>query len=475
MLGFDIAPVKGSRRDQFNIVSINGEAGIMTAAVWCKEHHPTKTIVHRMHDIVDDSGLNALQLYVQNFKEADLTLTGTVRKATLINQSTKLQAPAPAATAPNRRASAATISAASARGSISHVKMEDGPASLELISRHRLHSDICGICVTCGVEVSPKWWPYHSIPSNTPAPTERAILPDESSPYVNGESRDQDNGQVVTNGHTYQNSTETPPNPAIVTLESGFDLISDEVQCHKCHHKKARKETPSPSRPIPPPKSETIRVQASVPASTAPTSALASPQPVHASSHYSWPHQSAYSPGPYNEWSRPSPGPSQSHNPVHQYNGSRSPRGNNSNHQQVNSQSQIRQSVVTMPQSPRVSGPLGSQTSNAFPVSPHRSIGNSQQMQNGAYGSYASTMPHPHHLINGGPPPRAPESPFSHHTHAPLHHHPSFGSSHASPPINREPLPLNREPHNQNHGMRTNDGRVNGGASASPSLHNLLS
>src|ERR1700722_11874175 len=86
ILGFDIAPVKGSRRDQFNIVSINGEAGTMAAAIWCKEHAPTKTIVYRMHDIVDDTGLNALQLYVQNFKQADLALTGTVRKATLVNQ-----------------------------------------------------------------------------------------------------------------------------------------------------------------------------------------------------------------------------------------------------------------------------------------------------------------------------------------------------------------------------------------------------
>src|ERR1700683_2094781 len=105
ILGFDIAPVKGSRRDQFSIVNIDGEIGTMTAAIWCKEHVPTKTIVHRMHDIVDtSSGLNALQLYVQNFKQADLALTGTVRKATLVNQSTKVN-PVVVPTPANRRTS----------------------------------------------------------------------------------------------------------------------------------------------------------------------------------------------------------------------------------------------------------------------------------------------------------------------------------------------------------------------------------
>ncbi|KAM5351653.1 hypothetical protein ACJ41O_004376 [Fusarium nematophilum] len=90
VLGFDITPVKSSRRDQFNIVTINGESGSMSAIVWCKDHAPTKTSVHQMHDIANDSGLNALQLYVQNFKQADLTLTGTVRKANLMTTAAKM-------------------------------------------------------------------------------------------------------------------------------------------------------------------------------------------------------------------------------------------------------------------------------------------------------------------------------------------------------------------------------------------------
>ncbi|SPN97114.1 related to PHD finger protein [Cephalotrichum gorgonifer] len=89
VLGFDITPIKGSRRDQFNIVTINGESGAMSAALWCKEHVPTKTIVHRMNDIVDENGLNALQLYVQNFKQADRSITDTVRKANMVTAAAK--------------------------------------------------------------------------------------------------------------------------------------------------------------------------------------------------------------------------------------------------------------------------------------------------------------------------------------------------------------------------------------------------
>ena len=36
-LGFDITPVKGSKKDHSNVVTIGKETGIMTAAVWCKE------------------------------------------------------------------------------------------------------------------------------------------------------------------------------------------------------------------------------------------------------------------------------------------------------------------------------------------------------------------------------------------------------------------------------------------------------
>ena len=49
--GFDIQPVKGSRRDVVQIVSFGGETGVMKAAVWCPEHDLRKTLVHPLTEI----------------------------------------------------------------------------------------------------------------------------------------------------------------------------------------------------------------------------------------------------------------------------------------------------------------------------------------------------------------------------------------------------------------------------------------
>ena len=49
--GFDIQPVKGSRRDVVQIVNFGGETGVMTAAVWCPEHDMRKTIVHPLIEV----------------------------------------------------------------------------------------------------------------------------------------------------------------------------------------------------------------------------------------------------------------------------------------------------------------------------------------------------------------------------------------------------------------------------------------
>ncbi|KAL1865788.1 hypothetical protein VTK73DRAFT_5080 [Phialemonium thermophilum] len=146
LLGFDITPVKSSRRDQVNVVTMNGETGIMSAAIWCKEHVPTKTIVHRMHDTVDDGGLNALQLYVQNFKQADLTLTGCARKANQISSATKMSTSASSSSASgahaqNRRVSTAPLTNGD--------KADHAPSTTPSGDR---------VCITCGVDVSPRWY-----------------------------------------------------------------------------------------------------------------------------------------------------------------------------------------------------------------------------------------------------------------------------------------------------------------------------
>ena len=51
--GFDIQPVKSSRRDTVNIVSIGSETGNMQAMIWCPSHEPTQ--YHEMTEVLPDS------------------------------------------------------------------------------------------------------------------------------------------------------------------------------------------------------------------------------------------------------------------------------------------------------------------------------------------------------------------------------------------------------------------------------------
>ncbi len=104
----------------------------MSAAVWCKEH-TLKTIVHPIHEVSHESGLNALQIYVRNYKQADLALTGTARKANLLAQTTKMFAQAYGTTHGNRRGSTNASTTASSA--------EHSPR-----------------CFVCSLDASPKWW-----------------------------------------------------------------------------------------------------------------------------------------------------------------------------------------------------------------------------------------------------------------------------------------------------------------------------
>jgi hypothetical protein len=444
----------------------------MTAAIWCKEHVPTKTIVHRMHDIVDSSsGLNALQLYVQNFKQADLTLTGTVRKATLVNQSTKVVNPAVVPTQANRRTSTTSgINGNSAgRGSASHVKVEDGTGqSLSAKAEHEK------FCVTCQVSVSPKWWPF---PQD--GPYQPATIPPEDTAIINGDYHSDE--LPLTNGHVAPNSTSEVGGghaalAAAALTQNGNALnppqAPTQFQCHKCHWKKIRKDpTPPPAAPPLPPRESPRPVARAPPAPIA----ISTPDPElvqQLPSPFTWPPASTYPSNGYN-WPRQSPAPQSVM--VHQLNGAHSPHTNASIPQQVNGQPQMRQSVHGLPRSPHQNGHLA-QVPNGYPSSPHRGLGSSAlHLQNGNYGSYVSTRPPPQHLTNGGPPPRAPEHPFAH-SNAPMHPRTSFGPSQGSPPVLRDTRPPSRDLGNSHSaGPRPPDGRVNGGASASPSLHNLLS
>jgi len=152
--GFDITPVKATRRDAVPTVTLNGDAGTMTAAIWCKDH-AIKTVVHPMNEGVEGTDLVALQLFAREFKQADLTLTGTARKANLVDQSTRVIPQAPVPVQANRRTSTATgQTPTSARGRPSNAGLvikEEDPGEATLARPERK-------CARCNIDASPRWW-----------------------------------------------------------------------------------------------------------------------------------------------------------------------------------------------------------------------------------------------------------------------------------------------------------------------------
>ncbi|CAP69373.1 uncharacterized protein PODANS_1_10370 [Podospora anserina S mat+] len=249
-LGFDITPVKGSRRDQHNIVSINGDAGTMSAVVYCKEHLPTKTAIYRMHDIVAENGTTALQLYVQNYKQADTALKGCAKKANQIAVTSKVStSPSTPSHHVNRRASLIN-------NSISHIlngdaPMEDAP-SMQQNGK---------ICLTCATDVSPKWHPIN---------------------------QEQERG--LTNGYFGNLGSEAQK---FVEQRS--------FQCHKCK-KLGRQPNPHPQlkrEPTPPPKP--VRQASQAPPAVVPIGGPTEPRHPSINSYRTW------SPPPMHSASGPPP------------------------------------------------------------------------------------------------------------------------------------------------------------------------
>jgi hypothetical protein len=110
---------------------------------------------------------------------------------------------------------------------------------------------------------------------------------------------------------------------------------------------------------------------------------------------------------------------------------------------------------------------------NGLPSSPPRRMSGPPALQNGgpfphSY-HHAAHPPPPQHLANGGPPPRAPEHPFS---AGILGHRSPFSTPHGSPPASRDGIPVTREPSNP---PPPREARPASGASVSPSLRNLVS
>ncbi|KAI2638141.1 hypothetical protein GGS21DRAFT_457060 [Xylaria nigripes] len=484
LLGFEITPVKGSRRDQHNIVTIGGETGSMSALIWCKEHIPQKTVVHRMHDHVNTQGdqsndLNALQLYVRNFKQADLTLTGTVRKANLAAVTKTIAAALPANQ--NRRQSSATVP--SSVPAIQKLYTDSYDELLALMQHHKEK-----VCITCGVDVSPRW---HKI--------------------------DESQERILANGYA-----------GTIGKQAQKFLTQRRFQCHKCKrdgrqpvpHVPPPMETPAAIEPLRPPAlsnpiaapksphhvphsmtrmadlgspwgSRATSAQPPVPLGPTPLpgpptgpppplpltvprtglSPIAAPGPPPPSAHNYPPPSSAY-----HEWQRCSTQP-----PVVTHSISSSPSGPSPIHH--NHLRDLRPPPISAMSHHQI-GPiqhgLGQAIINGVaPPSPRRglpSVHNSASPFATPY--HHSTHPPPlHSLTNGGPPPRISDHSFP---QGLLSQRSPFSTQHRTS-ISRDGISMSHEPSVNNTNIsnntpsRPNDGRPANGASANPSLRNLLS
>jgi hypothetical protein len=242
--GFDMTPVKVSRRDAVPTVAMNGETGTLIAAIWCKEHAP-KTVIHPMNEEVEGTDLIALQLFAREFKQADLTLTGTARKANLVDQSTRI-VPPPLPPQVNRRASAITASTpTNTRGRQSNAGIPVKEESSEPVAPKLERK-----CVRCKIEGSPRWW---QADEEAPAPQASRVVDGPSdmngSMDLNGDTEKKPlveeghlaNGNGNANGNEDHHMPDAPP--VVLPVQNIIQLDTDVVSvpsylCQKCHWKK---------------------------------------------------------------------------------------------------------------------------------------------------------------------------------------------------------------------------------------------
>ncbi|KAF2675372.1 hypothetical protein BT63DRAFT_474995 [Microthyrium microscopicum] len=499
--GFEIVPVKSSRREP--TVTLGKDTGKIQATIWCKEHSAAKAPhLHLLNEKVDDTGLTAIQLFAQNNKQADLTLSGTTRKANQLDDFMNKHA-----LGLDQRRSSTSIPSR-ARG----IKEASVEAGGEQDRR---------ICVTCSIDTTPRWW-------KLPKPLRPA---NEDTPMVNGLKSEPPRSRessmrvesLLSNGvtpHRIDPPEPVPTNGAGPTPQDGIKE-SVEYECHKCHHRRKHPEIvddnqmdldpvvepadPLPANGIPQP-----------PPSWAPLTSIQ----VQAPTHGAWPPPAPYSNGPapvHNSPSaqyRPHPGyaaPDGPYPPPHAtpegaYQSHSIPDGSYSSHPIPEGPYPPRDTVMSGQESPYNApapphnshpsshpgyprgtplpqGPLPPQA-HSGPSYPLPSAGPQLHpvgppMTNGM-GLHSPTMPHPNQpmprqsespypMVQGHPPP----SPLPPHPNYATHHHHSPGPPHHGSPVPgmapgprhmppglpQQQLPPRAAPH---------------GASASPNVRNLI-
>ncbi|KAK5095210.1 putative PHD type zinc finger protein with BAH domain-containing protein [Lithohypha guttulata] len=270
-LGFDITPVKLSRRDSVPIMKLDQESGLAVPGIWCV-HHAVPTIVHNMLEQIP-SGFTALQEFVRTYKQVDSTITGTVRRAAQFQAN--VQPATNALQPPYRRTSAMNghvqqpmqIDVITGRNAQSPSPMsprvngeEHGHSSPSTGPEARVKSE--RKCCTCAIEFSPKWWLINS-----------GSTPKASSPELHHTTAGH---SAPEHGSTRASSSAQPPSPELhhqsvpsaaapiaalapptTVKPEPIDLDTMDVpaetlyQCHKCHiSKKTPPSSPSQVRRV---------------------------------------------------------------------------------------------------------------------------------------------------------------------------------------------------------------------------------
>lgn len=311
ILGFDVAPVKGSRRDAVSVVTMGSETGNATPVVYCKEH-AIKTTVHPINEPVEDNSLNALQLFSRTNKQADTSLTGTVRKAANIVSSSRPASQSVNGNVGHRNSTSYTTAATAATSRSSRVSPAAMTVKLEEVDEEgdrvvylkdvTIPEPSLKECAHCGTTASPLW---HKITTKVVDVVDESPTRPESKkasqsqlsdrpPQVNGHVNDNNissaelphadppilspqlaNGHAQASEHLHngldaneesqidgaaelpmiQNNEEpSSSSNAVAEAATGF-------HCHKCHLKKSRILTPPPA-PAPLPQPDVAPVEA---------------------------------------------------------------------------------------------------------------------------------------------------------------------------------------------------------------------
>ena len=527
ILGFDVTPVKSSRRDVINTVTIGSETGNATAVIYCKEHS-VKSIVHSINEPIEGTKINTLQRYVRSYKQADLSLTGTVRKAAIMCSSTKALAHATIqcnghrasisngpsggvfSTTRSSRASPATVTVKSEEVD------EDGDRVVHLSDTTIAEPE--KQCCSCKATTSPKWHKSKAgfAPrARSPSLLERKPSPPRDNARIgnatiykrNGGDSTSDPNDSSSNrylsvleggstqngrqtGNDFSKSADMEARETAVTVLAQTTKDAPEqlelsdlhitFQCHKCHLKRLKEPSPCLTAPLPTehaltnPQEAYVTEAHALPAAAFPQVPVAPPP-----NHYDgWPDQ---------------PHPAQSapliltngtpHSPPSHFPQSAQGRYNPAQYYSNGYEQRDRHHSVPVPQvngspssyqMPRNNGgqsEIAQQYSR--PAQPHGSPPYARRPSNGM-----RSPPMVHHRITHAPagPPRAAENPFliPHSAHSPPRQ--PYQASRGSP---RPRWPDDR-PETPTDGMGRNgawpaaEGPLTNGASASPSLRNLL-